>query len=211
MGPYVPSRCRALLKSVGRGLATVGLIPSIAHGRPSDGGAINAVEAKEERPFEQTRVDRYHQKTSRKGYCVSMARLTDRCKVDLAVSDFQEFPIWTWNDEQTELCPVDEHEADPGEHGVLFIRAKFYPADRQFDGYLIGCTSFYAFALFIGGHELTFNLNLSEEMEEDLPEIYRLTGGESFPLFPLRYESDIRYKDGTEIAGWLHLRDEKGL
>jgi hypothetical protein len=133
-----------------------------------------------------------------------MARLNDQCVHELTVVDLHRYGVWVWNDEQTRHCPVDETCPDPAEYaGPFFIRAKFRTAGREFEGYLIGFPAYYAFALFVANRKFIFNLNLPDLAKEDVTELCRVIDYHQFPLYPLTYTSDVRFKGAAPIAGQL--------
>ena len=134
-----------------------------------------------------------------------MARLDNPKRRSLSREDFEEHPVWTWDDENEGHLPLSEADPAPEEYPTLFIKARFEASGHQFDGYLIGGSSFYAFGLFIAEQKFVMNLNLPDLIEKNLPEIFRLLSCQPFKLFPLRFSSPIRFKDGRVIAGMLNL------
>jgi hypothetical protein len=138
-----------------------------------------------------------------------MARLTEPWRNTLTKADFDEHPVWLWDDEKDGYLPISESEIplddDDDDYGPYFIKARFEVNGHWSDGYLVGDDSFYAFELFIGGQDFPMNLNMPDLIEESLIEICRLMKWEPFELFPLRYESPVRYKGGRVIAGTMTL------
>jgi hypothetical protein len=135
-----------------------------------------------------------------------MARLNKPNRKMLTKADFDQYPVWVWDDEMEGRLPLSESELSPdGEYGPFFIKARFEVNGCWFDGYLVGDESYYAFGLFVGDHKFVMNLNTPDAIEEYLVEICRLMNWEPFELFPLRYESPVRYKGGPLIAGTLTL------
>ena len=133
-----------------------------------------------------------------------MARLTNIWRDDLSRQDFDMYPIWTWDDANEGHHPTDELVAHPEEHGVLFIKCKFRSPDgTEFLGYLIGCSSFYAFGFFVCNEEFGFNLNLPDFADQSVEEIRKRIGKPEFQLFPLAYESEIKDSNGQSIKGIL--------
>src|SRR4051812_3844579 len=125
-----------------------------------------------------------------------MARLDNKCKKSLEQADFDQYPVWVWDDEHSLHCPIDELEPDLDDYwGPFFVKARFTVGSFLVDGYLVGGPSFYAFILFVAGREFSFNLNLPDLIEQALPEFYRALGIEPTPLFPLLFESDVRLKN----------------
>jgi hypothetical protein len=135
-----------------------------------------------------------------------MARLNKPKRKDFTKADFDQYPVWVWDDEMEGHLPLSENEPSPdGEYGPFFIKARFEVNGCWFDGYLIGDETYYAFGLFVGDHEFVMNLNMPDLIEESVVEICRLMNWGPFELFPLRYESPVRYEGGREISGTLTL------
>jgi hypothetical protein len=120
--------------------------------------------------------------------------------VDLSRSEFERFPIWTWDDAMEGYHPILGDGDLPDEYGTLFIRATFtLPSGKMLPGYLVGLDSFYAFGIFIGENEFFFNLNLPDMANSSILEISRESGGE--PVLPLQYKTDFHWADQPPISG----------
>ena len=132
-----------------------------------------------------------------------MARLDSPKRLTLTPDDFHRYAVWVWDDDTEAHLPVSEEDPAPADYGTLFIKARFNSADRHFDGYLVGGSSFYAFGVFLAGREFVMNLNLPDMMRDNLKEIYRILDCESFDFFPVHYISRVRWKDGKKIEGTL--------
>ncbi|MDD4891904.1 MAG: hypothetical protein PHU85_18440 [Phycisphaerae bacterium] len=136
-----------------------------------------------------------------------MARLDDKCKSDLGRKDFEQYPVWVWDDEERHHCPIDEVVPDLSDYGgTAFVKARFAAGCLEFDGYLVGGSAFFAFALFVGERKFLFNINVPDMIEEDMSELCQALGVVSFSLFPLHFESDVYFKNGGRIAGEFALK-----
>jgi hypothetical protein len=122
-------------------------------------------------------------------------------KTDLSSSDFKEFPVWTWNEEMTALIPIHESNLTEDECCDLFIRAKLKSEGHEFDGYLIGDETFFAFAIFAEEREFVFNLNLPDRIRLGIKELSQATGIQFSSFFPVDYISDVQFKSGRHIVG----------
>jgi hypothetical protein len=129
-----------------------------------------------------------------------MARLTNIWRDTLTQEDLDRYPIWTWDDRNEGLHPLSETEQAPDGYWPLFIKARFYASEHTFDGYLVGT---HALGLFVNEEQFVLNLNMPDRIEGHLVEICRLLGCQPFKLFPLRYESPVRSKEGDPIAGTI--------
>ena len=134
-----------------------------------------------------------------------MARLDNPKRKALSRADFEQYPVWVWDDENENHQPISEAEPSPEDYGTLFIKARFEANGHVFDGYLIGGSTFYAFGLFVAGREFVMNLNLPDLMEKNCAEIIALLKCRPFKLFPLRFSSPVRSKGGRVIGGTLTL------
>ena len=130
-----------------------------------------------------------------------MARLNKPKRKALSLADFEQYPIWVWDDSNESHQPISETEPSTDDYGTLFIKARFEADAHSFDGYLIGGHSFYAFGLFVEDREFVFNLHLLDLMEVNMSEIYQLLGCRPFGLLPLRFASPVRFQGGKPITG----------
>jgi len=130
-----------------------------------------------------------------------MVRLNSPNRKIFSQKDFEEYPVWTWDDEMEGHLPIADKYPSWDEYGTYFIRSSFQKDNHMFDGYLVGNRSFYAFGLFVSSRLIGFNLNLSNWIKKSEKEILRLLKCESFELFPLHYTSPVQFKDWPEISG----------
>ena len=136
-----------------------------------------------------------------------MVRLTDpHCK-DLGRKNFEQYPVWVWDDENEGYLPLTEPFTS--EYGTLFIKAKLTINSWVLDGYLVGIKNFYAFGLFVEEEEIIINISLPEFIEPEKEKIRMLMKCNSFNIFPVKYESFVKI-DGEEISGYIspkHLKE----
>ena len=89
-----------------------------------------------------------------------MEKLDNVHKTELRKEDFEQFPVWVWDDEQVGHHPLIGSGAIPSEFPTARIKAQFtLPSGHKFSGYLIGLESFYAFGLFFDGEHYVINRN----------------------------------------------------
>lgn len=130
-----------------------------------------------------------------------MVRLNSPRRTELSLDDFKSYPVWTWDDDNEGYLPMSDTELTWGEYGIYFIRATFKTHKYIFDGYLIGCRTFYAIGLFVCGNEIILNKNMPDRVGEHLMEIFKLLKCQPFEFFPINYESSVRFKDGDALKG----------
>jgi len=131
-----------------------------------------------------------------------MVRLNSPRREIFIRNDFETYPVWTWDDQNEGYLPISEAEPSPGDYWGLFIKAHFQTSKGfSFEGFLVGDEFFHAFGLFVKDELIVINFNLLDELDEDLKKIYELLKCEPFDLFPLRYESSVRFKGGKKISG----------
>jgi hypothetical protein len=133
-----------------------------------------------------------------------MARLDNPKRKALSQADFDQYPVWVWSDDNEHHQPISETEPSPEDYGTLFIKARLDAEDHSFDGYLIGGSTFYAFGMFVEGHEFVMNLNLPDMMDKNLADIAALLKCRPFKLFPIRFTSPVRLKGGQKIGGTIN-------
>lgn len=116
-----------------------------------------------------------------------------------------QYPVWKWNDSTDARIPVLDFDPLPEDEPTLFLKARFKaPGGEEFDGYLAGRETFYAFAVFIGEADFGFNFNLEEMFKDEVDQLCRVLGKpEQWSLFPLHYETDVHFKDRPDINGFL--------
>ena len=120
---------------------------------------------------------------------------------DLTLELMEEFPVWTWDETNEFLCPLENYYPLPDDEPNLFIKANFITPNKiSFDGYLIGDDCFFAFALFYQGREFVFNLNLLDMIKDNLEKMYNKEMDLSF-LFPLIYSSRLSFEGENPING----------
>lgn len=132
-----------------------------------------------------------------------MARLDNPKRKSFSQSDFEQYPVWAWDDSNEIHQPITDIEPALEDYGTLFIKASFQTSGHSFNGYLIGGTVFYAFGLFVREREFVMNLRLPDMMETSLREIIHLLECPPFNLFPLQYSSEVRLRGGRQVSGVL--------
>lgn len=81
-----------------------------------------------------------------------------------APADFDQHPIWAWDDEHVGYLPISEEELVPAEYEMLFIKARFATHAHEFSGFLIGRTNFHAFGLFVVGKLFSLNIKMADRI-----------------------------------------------
>jgi hypothetical protein len=134
-----------------------------------------------------------------------MARLNEPIRKGFAPHDFEQFPVWVWDDEMEGHLPLEESQPSPEEYGTLFIRAKVLAGDRQFDGYLIGGASFFGFGILAADREFVFNIRLPELNRMLVTELALATRDEALSFSSISYSSDVKLANGLVIEGSLSI------
>jgi hypothetical protein len=129
-----------------------------------------------------------------------MARLNSPWRKSLSKEDFDQYPIWVWDDENVGHLPLSKVSY---EYGTLFIKAYFTTGEYMFEGFLVGTDTFYAFGIFINGETFIFNFNLPGLMDSKLKNIFQLLKCQPFNFFPIRYKADVCLKGNQEVSGIL--------
>lgn len=131
-----------------------------------------------------------------------MEKLDNIHKKELRQEDFEQFPVWVWDDEQEGFHPLTGIGAVPSEFPVAFMRAKFIlPSGHELTGYLIGLDSFYAFGLFVDDEHYVVNRNAPDLAEPVFRSIAHKFGIPD--VMPMRYICDVF--DGQLIEGTLEF------
>lgn len=133
-----------------------------------------------------------------------MVKLNNHKKQDLTLKDLEKFTVWTFDDSNEYIVPVEKPEKALQKHYPLFIKSRFITNGYVFDGYLIGGKSFYGFGIFVNENELVFNLNAAEHAKDVLEKLFELLNCKPFKFFPVHYESDVVIKGIGEISGILN-------
>jgi hypothetical protein len=131
-----------------------------------------------------------------------MVRLSSPKRKILSQEDFEQYPVWTWDDDNENRLPVDDIEPSWDEYDTYFIKAIFKTQQYVFNGYLVGDKSFYTIHLFINnGNKFGFNRNMPDFVDKTLAAIFQSLNCKPFPFFPVQYESPVRFKDWGPIKG----------
>ncbi|MES2272907.1 MAG: hypothetical protein V4487_01800 [Chlamydiota bacterium] len=134
-----------------------------------------------------------------------MVRLSGPRRTIFSQKDFEEYPIWTWDDEHEGYLPISEIEPATNDYDILIIKSQFRTNNYTFDGFLIGGRNFHAFGIFVKGKLFCMNLMLHSLIENATKEIFYLLECEPFNFFSVDYYSSIRLKGKKEISGHLNL------
>lgn len=137
-----------------------------------------------------------------------MAKLNNPQRKDFTKEDFIQHPIWTWDDDMDAKIPISGIEPSMYDFGTFFIKCEFTISNHNFDGYLIGSSSYYAIGLFVGGDEFVLNKNTPDLNSNTMKKISKIICCDSLPLYPIFYRSGIRFKEGAEISGILDFREK---
>ena len=132
-----------------------------------------------------------------------MVRLTNCWRNELTKKDFDQYPVWVWDDQEEGFLPLSDIEPSLNEHYPLFIKACFASGGYEFDGYLVGGDSFYAFFLFFKNQTFSFNIRLPEITRRTLRDLFSSMNCEPFVFFPIHYKSSVHLKEKQEISGVL--------
>jgi hypothetical protein len=121
-------------------------------------------------------------------------------------SDFQECPIWTYDDIKG-IIPIYQKKILPENFMGLFVGALFTAPDgHTFEGFLIGSRKFYAFALFVKDEKIMFHL--PDLNKNRIAAIFEILNSDPFRIFPLRYVSSASFEDTGPISGNFILKNE---
>jgi hypothetical protein len=137
-----------------------------------------------------------------------MARLNNYKQKTFANKDFEQYPIWVWDDEMEYKMPITEQDPCIQDYSGFFIKSSFKNSycDFLLNGYLAGNGNYYAFGLFYEEETIGFNINTPALNKQSLVRLFSLIQCEPFPLFPLHYQSPVRFKGGDPIQGILDYR-----
>jgi hypothetical protein len=122
----------------------------------------------------------------------------------LTKNHLDQYPVWKWSEFNDERCPVLNFDPLPDDEPTLFIKARFKtPEGEEFDGYLTGRETFYAFTLFVGEASIQFNLNLPKLITDQWMRLRQIINKPEMSLFPLHYETNVHFKHKQNIQGIL--------
>ena len=130
-----------------------------------------------------------------------MRRLDELKRKEITQRDFEMFPVWAWGEDMESYVPFKEIDSPDEYSGALFIRAKLLAGGHEFDGYLVGNETFYAFGIFAAGQEFVFNIYLPDFYRGEIHALGEKSGVAFSEFFPVAYSSDVRLCEGRAIAG----------
>lgn len=131
-----------------------------------------------------------------------MARLNKPWRESLSKKDFDKYPIWVWDDENTGYLPLSEPSY---EYGTLFIKAHFKTGEYAFEGFLVGIDTFYAFSIFVNGEKFSFNLNLPDLIKIKIEKIFKILKCKPFKFFPIKFKAAVCFEGQKELSGTLSI------
>jgi hypothetical protein len=126
---------------------------------------------------------------------------------NLTREHFERYPVWTWVEdwEQEDLVrPVVKTDPLPSDLGDLFIKADFRSATGLA---FIGDVSFsvgngvYNISFEARGRTFHFNVHAKGLAREYLAELLVALGDKDLRIFPMRYETKVRFAGEDFIAG----------
>jgi hypothetical protein len=98
-----------------------------------------------------------------------MARLDKPSRELLTAEDFESYPVWVWDDRNDACLPLDDVSPAYGQWDPMFIAASITAGKAHLKGYVVGDgLNVYAFAVFFGTAEFSFNLNMGEDFFVEL-------------------------------------------
>jgi len=71
-----------------------------------------------------------------------MAKLDKPWRKFFSLADFEQYPVWVWDEVNEGHVPISELEPAVEDYGTLLIKAHFHAGGHSFDGYLIGGLTF---------------------------------------------------------------------
>lgn len=132
----------------------------------------------------------------------------------LNLSDFQEYPIWTWyeNDEDESLVmPINIlHHLEKDEYGVLFILAELELRDgtKLMSNIAVNLTNRKVYALEFYRETQSFIFTGNKPLP--LKSITQLSEWLQKPveaITPIKYATPFSFEDGEAICGEIDLQD----
>lgn len=135
-----------------------------------------------------------------------MIKLSDIMKDNLNIDCFKNNSIWKFTDDNEGHEPVLNHDSLlPLDQGVLFIKSNFITHDNiEFEGYIVGLETYYAFCLFYEGESYMFYITLPQYYERILSLLRKVLNLKSLNLFPLKFATEIKNSDGEYISGFFN-------
>jgi hypothetical protein len=121
---------------------------------------------------------------------------------EITRSLLEQQPVWSFDEDQEQYCPVGTEEILPEDAVPLFVKASFTTPDgRHFDGYVVTSGSVYNVELFLGEHAFGFNRSLQSLARRELELLRDELRDPKLEVFPLRYETGFRFPGERLLAG----------
>jgi hypothetical protein len=130
---------------------------------------------------------------------------------DLDMEDFQNFPIWTWEDDDEYVIPITNFETIPDDHDAVFVKCEITTRSGIA---IIGMVSVrmsdhsvYAISFpDESGKLMDVPLQplLMELKKSQLNRLRSIMNTKTNELFPLKFQAPFRFSNGTPLEGEIH-------
>lgn len=137
-----------------------------------------------------------------------MGRLNKPHSKILSRENFNEYPIWVWDDTMEGYLPLSDSRYT-SEFGTLFIKSIFIIKGLKFEGYLVGFNPFYAFTIFSNDSQFTINIRLIALAQKKINKLAEMLDCSPQELFPIYYRSSISLDNGSYLSGKFDLINEE--
>jgi hypothetical protein len=129
----------------------------------------------------------------------------------LNMSDFEVNPLWSWEDDDDKVIPINTNEVLPDEYDAVFAKCEIIMRDgTKINGVVAARMSNQEVYLisFPGknGNLLDIPLQpwLAEQKESQLKKLCNWFAKPLSSIFPLEFKTSFRFSDGTLLKGKIN-------
>lgn len=124
-------------------------------------------------------------------------------KKTLSYSDFEFYPVWTWDESKEYRMPIQKKSINLLEYEVYFVKSKFYAGDFEFDGYLVWESVCNAFTLFFQDESFKFNAYSRGLNIQSIEKLFQKLKCR-WQFFPIRFQSEVTFNQ-KKISGIINF------
>jgi hypothetical protein len=132
----------------------------------------------------------------------------------LNISDFNHFPIWTWEDEEYPdiVIPIIDFDPIPDDNDAVFVKCNFTLHDGTvMDGVISVQVSDHRVYLLSFPEEngrlldIPLQILLSEERNINIGKLCKLLNKNLESIFPLKFKTPFKFSDSTLLEGKIKI------
>jgi hypothetical protein len=131
---------------------------------------------------------------------------------NLNFSDFYDFPIWTWDDDGTDVFPIIDFDPIPDDNDGIFVKCNFTLHDgTSIGGVITVRMSDHRVYICKFPEETGQFLNIplqpfsAKEKSNNVDKLCKRLDKNPDGIFPLKYKTPFKFSDGKLLKGKINI------